>query len=50
MIKTFAHKGLERFFASGSKAGIQATHTAKLRLILSLLDQAVTVIDVQDYH
>jgi proteic killer suppression protein len=40
MIVSFAHKGLERFYRSGSKAGIQAKHAKRLRLILSNLDQA----------
>lgn len=30
MIKSFAHKGLQEFFESGSKKGIQAEHSAKL--------------------
>jgi len=41
MIKSFRHKGLQRFFETGSKAGIQAAHAAKLRLQLAALDQAV---------
>lgn len=45
MIKTFEHKGLERFFRTGSKAGIQAIHAGRLRLILALLDQARSVDD-----
>ena len=40
MIKTFAHKGLEAFFTSGSKAGIQPAHAARLRRQLAQLDQA----------
>lgn len=40
MIKTFKHKGLERFYRSGSTAGIQAKHQNRLRLILSNLNQA----------
>lgn len=43
MIKTFAHKGLEKFYATGSQAGIQAVHAKRLRLILALLDEARTV-------
>lgn len=39
MIKSFAHKGLERFFRSGSKAGIQAAHAVRLRLQLAMLDE-----------
>lgn len=40
MIKSFEHKGLERFFREGSKAGIQPKHTARLRLQLGRLDAA----------
>lgn len=40
MIRSFAHKGLERFYQTGSKSGIQAKHAARVRLILSNLDQA----------
>lgn len=46
MIKTFAHKGLQRFFVSGSTAGIQAIHAARLRLILAMLDQATRALDM----
>jgi len=40
MIKSFRHKGLQRFFETGSKSGIQAAHANKLRLQLAALDQA----------
>ena len=40
MIKSFAHKGLERFFTTGSQTGIQARHVKRLRLALALLEQA----------
>ena len=46
MIKSFAHKGLERFFLTGSTKGIQAKHAGKLSLILDLLDAASCVEDV----
>lgn len=46
MIKTFAHKGLQRFFVAGSTAGIQAIHAARLRLILAMLDQATRALDM----
>lgn len=39
-IKSFRHKSLESFFKTGSKAGIQATHAAKLRRLLTALDAA----------
>ena len=40
MIKSFQHKGLERFFRTGSKAGIQAAHESRLRRQLARLDVA----------
>jgi proteic killer suppression protein len=40
VIQSFAHKGLARFYHTGSKSGIQAKHAVRLRLILSNLDQA----------
>lgn len=41
MIISFRHKGLERFFNTGSKAGIQPQHAAKLRRLLLALSEAV---------
>lgn len=46
MIKSFIHKGLEKFFRTGSKAGIQAKHSERLRLILAQLNQAKTIQDM----
>lgn len=40
MIKSFRHKGLEEFFRSGSKAGIQPHHAGKLKVQLTNLDSA----------
>ena len=40
MIRAFKHKGLERFFLQGSKAGIAAQHAERLRLILGRLQAA----------
>lgn len=37
MIVGFKHKGLERFFQKGSKAGIRPEHAIRLRLILGRL-------------
>jgi proteic killer suppression protein len=39
-IKGFRHKGLEQFFATGSKRGILAKHEERLRLILGALNAA----------
>lgn len=41
MIKSFKHKGLQKFFETGSKAGIQAAHANKLRLQLMALNRSV---------
>ena len=46
MIKSFRHKGLRRFFESGSAAGIQAAHARKLRLELTALETAATIQDM----
>lgn len=46
MIQSFVHKGLETFFATGSKAGIQPAHAPKLRRQLAQLDQAATPADM----
>ena len=40
MIRGFKHKGLSRFFETGSKSGIQAQHAERLRLILGRLGAA----------
>ena len=39
-IKSFRHKGLERFFVTGNRRGIQAKHAGRLRLILGRLNAA----------
>ena len=46
MIKSFNHKGLELFFATGKTSGIQAKHKAKLRMQLSALDTAKIIEDM----
>lgn len=46
MILGFKHKGLTRFFSSGSMAGIQARHAPRLRLILAQLNAATSPKDM----
>ncbi|MGH8428559.1 MAG: type II toxin-antitoxin system RelE/ParE family toxin [Gammaproteobacteria bacterium] len=46
MIEPFRHKGLRKFFESGSIAGIQAAHAKRLRMQLAALDTAVTIDDM----
>ncbi|MBM3219699.1 MAG: peptidase [Candidatus Rokubacteria bacterium] len=46
MIRGFRHKGLARFFETGSKAGIQPQHAERLRLILGRLSAATAPQDM----
>lgn len=46
MIKSFKHKGLQQFFESGIKKGIQAKHANKLRMQLAALDTANVIEDI----
>ncbi len=40
MIRSFRHKGIEKFFRTNSKAGIQPKHASKLKDQLSALNAA----------
>jgi proteic killer suppression protein len=40
MIIGFRHKGLEAFYQTGSRRGIQSAHAKKLGMILAMLDVA----------
>jgi proteic killer suppression protein len=46
MIQSFRHKGLRRYFETGSNVGIQPAHAVRLRMILTALDTAVTIKDM----
>lgn len=46
MVRSFRHKGLARFFETGSKSGIQPQHAERLRLILALLNAATSPADL----
>ena len=46
MIQNFKHKGLELFFKTGCKSGIQAKHSNRLRLILGRLNAATSPDDM----
>jgi toxin HigB-1 len=46
MIRGFRHKGLEKFFRTGSKAGIQPQQAARLRLQLTALEHATAPTDM----
>jgi toxin HigB-1 len=40
MIRSFRHAGVEKFFFTGSKTGIQPAHAEKLNLQLTTLNRA----------
>ncbi len=40
MIKSFRHAGLEKFFFTGGKAGIQPSHARNLNVQLTTLNKA----------
>ena len=46
MIQSFRHKGLGKFFASGSAAGIQPHHAKRLRMLLAALDTSKSIDDM----
>ena len=46
MIKSFRHKGLKKFYASGLASGIQPQHARRLRMQLTALDTAYVIEDM----
>ena len=46
MITSFKHKGLQKYFETGSTAGIQSIHKERLRLQLVALDTATCIEDM----
>lgn len=46
MIQSFRHKGLRKYFESGSLAGIQPAHANRLKMLLVALDTAQTSEDM----
>jgi proteic killer suppression protein len=46
MIASFRHKGLRKYFESGSLAGIQPAHANRLKMLLAALDTAQVVEDM----
>ena len=47
MIKSFKHKGLKKFFTTGSLSGIQSNHAQRLSDRLAFLNTAVSVEDMR---
>ena len=46
MITSFRHKGLRKYFESGSLAGIQPAHAKRLKMQLAALDTAQMIEDM----
>jgi len=46
MILSFKHKGLKKYYETGSTAGIQPNHEKRIRLILAALDTAQMIDDM----
>jgi proteic killer suppression protein len=46
VIKSFRHKGVEQFFRTGSKRGVQPRHAERLRKLLFALDNAKAATDM----
>src|SRR3546814_7838368 len=46
MIKSFRHKGLQAFFETGSKTGIQSKHAVRLNVQLTTLNTAISPQDM----
>ena len=47
MIKSIRHKGLKRYYETGSTRGIQAKHAKRLRMQLAALDSALEIADLE---
>ena len=46
MIHSFKHKGLKRFYESGTAAGVQPHHAKRLRMLLTALETAQSIEDM----
>lgn len=46
MIKSFNHKGLQLYFETGSRKGIQPEHAEKLARILDVLNASISPSDM----
>ncbi|NJM64465.1 MAG: Killer protein [Acaryochloris sp. RU_4_1] len=46
MIHSIRHKGLEALFISGKTGGVQPNHLKRLRLMLTILDTAAAIEDI----
>lgn len=47
VIRSFRHRGVEKFFWTGSKMGIQPSHAPRLRILLTTLNLAANASDMK---
>jgi proteic killer suppression protein len=47
MIKSFIHKGLQKFYENGTTKGIQFEHSKKIKMRLIALDTATKIEDLE---
>jgi len=50
MIMSIKHKGLQKFYQSGTTKGIRADHADRLNLRLTALDQATSLDDIAGFN
>jgi proteic killer suppression protein len=46
VIKSLRHKGLKKFYETGSAPGVQSSHEQRLRMILAALDTSLEIGDM----
>ncbi|HIJ23555.1 MAG: Killer protein [Gammaproteobacteria bacterium] len=46
MIKSFKHKGIQKFFETGVTSGINSAHKSKIKMRLVALDTAICIDDM----
>ena len=46
MIRTFAHKGLRRFYESGDRSRLSSDMAGRIAILLAALDEASTIKDL----
>lgn len=46
MICSFKHKGIEKFYKTGNSSGIQQKHKRRLKIMLTALDTAIIIDDM----
>jgi len=50
MIKSFKHKGLKKFYETGTTKGIRADHAKRLQIRLTVLDVVNSLDDIKAHN